>query len=90
MKWQSTNSASRVTNDVLLVVALLIHAQLVLLGIICLNQLVLQSVLRNIKLWKRIKSAFSQDLCVQMTITTVKIDKGVFLQKGFVIKKDKF
>lgn len=90
MKWQSTNNASRVINDVLLVVALLIRAQHVLLGIICLNQLVLQNVLRNIKLLKKIKSAFSQDLCVQMTITTVKIEKVVYLQKGLVIKKDMF
>ena len=90
MRSQSTNNVLLVTKDVRLVVDLLIPAQLAFQDITYLIIPVLLNAQRNIKSWKKIKSAFTQDLCVQMTITTVKIERAVFLQKEPAIKTDMF
>jgi len=90
MKLLSTNNASLVIKDVRLVVDQLIPAQLAFQDITYLIIPVWLNVQRNIKSWKKIKSAFTQDLCVQMTITIVKIERVAYLQKELVIKTDMF
>ena len=90
MKLPSTNNALLVIKDVRLVVDLLIPAQLAFQDITYLIIPVWRNVQKNIKSWRKIKSAFTQDLCVQMTITTVKIERAVFLQKEPAIKTDMF
>ncbi len=87
MKLQLTNSVSLAIKSARDVKGVLKAAQSVSWGTTFLKQNVLRNAPKSTKLWKEIENAFTQGLCVLMTITKTRIRMGAYLRNERVIKK---